>query len=287
MNLAARSVEVILAGQSPAGSYVACPNFENYRFSWFRDGCFIADAMRVAGEVESADRFFDWCARVVHARPEGPWDARYTLGGEPDRSEWPKLQTDGPGLYLWALRRRGRWDESADLVARWLGNHWGEPCVDWWEERDGVHAVTLGCIWAATKDEETAAAARAACERERVDGSHAFLVVLGLADAPVLDRVLLTIGYHRHADDEYYGGGEWPVVAGLIGWAHCMLGLEAAPQLEWIEDQADSDGMLPEQAGDRLRPERYATWVERWGPPASPLLWSHAMYLILVDAATT
>ena len=79
-------MEVILAGQSASGAYVACPNFEVYRYSWLRDGCFIADAMREVGEVESADRFFDWCAHVVHARPTGPWDARYTLDGERDTS---------------------------------------------------------------------------------------------------------------------------------------------------------------------------------------------------------
>ena len=33
--------------------------------------------------------------------------------------------------------------------------------------------------------------------------------------------------------------------------------------------------------GEQLRPPLYGTWVARWGPPASPLLWSHAMYLIL------
>jgi isomaltose glucohydrolase len=76
MDLAKRSVEVILAGQSPSGAYVACPSFEQYRFCWLRDGAFIADAMREAGQVESADRFFDWVARVVLARPTGPWDAR-------------------------------------------------------------------------------------------------------------------------------------------------------------------------------------------------------------------
>jgi len=95
----------------------------------------------------------------------------------------------------------------------------------------------------------------------------------------------VALRYHRHADDEYYGGGEWPVLAGLVGWARCLRGLEASAQLAWTEAQAADDGALPEQSGDRLlRPECYAPWVERWGPPASPLLWSHAMYLILRDA---
>jgi hypothetical protein len=25
-------------------------------------------------------------------------------------------------------------------------------------------------------------------------------------------------------------------------------------------------------------------WQRKWGPVATPLLWSHAMYLVLVDA---
>ncbi len=52
----------------------------------------------------------------ILARPTGPWDARYTLDGQPDPSPWPKLQIDGLGLFLCALRRRGnysRWDEPA------------------------------------------------------------------------------------------------------------------------------------------------------------------------------
>jgi GH15 family glucan-1,4-alpha-glucosidase len=105
--------------------------------------------------------------------------------------------------------------------------------------------------------------------------------VLGLADRDVLVELQSSLGYHRHADDEYYGGGEWPVLAGLTGWARRVHGVDPAPQLEWFEAQAQPDGALPEQTGERLRPERYAPWVERWGPPARPLLWSHAMFLIL------
>jgi GH15 family glucan-1,4-alpha-glucosidase len=60
VDLATKSVEVILAGQTSSGAYVACPTFPNYRYSWLRDGCFIADAMREAGHVASCDRFHDW-----------------------------------------------------------------------------------------------------------------------------------------------------------------------------------------------------------------------------------
>ena len=50
-DLRRRSVEVILAGQSPEGGYVAAPTFPPYAFSWLRDGSFIADAMSRAGEI--------------------------------------------------------------------------------------------------------------------------------------------------------------------------------------------------------------------------------------------
>jgi GH15 family glucan-1,4-alpha-glucosidase len=177
MDIATRSVEVILAGQSPAGSYVACPTFEHYRYCWFRDGAFIADAMREIGGLRSADRFFDWCARVILARPTGPWDARYTLDGGIDNSPWPKLQLDGLGLFLGALRRRGdarRWEEAASLVSQWLEHHWGEPCTDWWEEREGVHATTLWCIGNGLGSDEIRREALARAE-DRLDASLLFI----------------------------------------------------------------------------------------------------------------
>ena len=65
MDLARRSVEVILAGQAPSGAYVAAPTFGPYAYCWFRDGAFIADAMSRVGEVESAEAFFGWCARTI------------------------------------------------------------------------------------------------------------------------------------------------------------------------------------------------------------------------------
>jgi isomaltose glucohydrolase len=287
-----RSVEIIRAGQAPSGAYSASPTFGPYRdYCWFRDGSFIAEAMSRVGETGSAERFFDWCAGVVRANPEGPWDTRYRLDGTRDPVEWwPHRQFDGLGLWVWAMRnhvaRHGaaaRWDDAAVATTAFLAEHWREPCHDWWEERSGVHAVTLGCIWAAVGGDTIASSARETCERERVDGSHAFLVVLGIGGGRLLERVEATLGYHRHADDEYYGGGQWPVLAGLAGWARGLLGLDASAQLAWIEARAAPGGELPEQCGELLRPECYAPWVERWGTPASPLLWSHAMYLILRD----
>jgi isomaltose glucohydrolase len=287
-----RSVDVIRDGQAPSGAYVASPTFSQYRdYCWFRDGAFIAEGMSRAGDLESAERFFDWCAAVVRARPAGPWDTRYRLDGAVDETTWwPHDQWDGLGLWVWAMRnhveRHGvpsRWDDAAALVAVWLRAHWREPCHDWWEEREGLHAATLGSIWAAVGGDDIAAAARERAEEERLDGSHAFLVVLGLLGADHLARIERELGYHRHADDEYYGAGEWPVLAGFVGWARAVVGLDPSPQLAWIESCVDEEGLLPEQSGVLLRPHLYDGWVERWGPPASPLLWSHGMELILRD----
>jgi GH15 family glucan-1,4-alpha-glucosidase len=283
---------VIADGQTPQGAYSAAPTFGPYRdYCWFRDGSFIADAMSRAGETSSAERFFDWGAEIVCGKPAGPWDARDRLDGSPDQTSWwPHDQLDGTGLWAWAIRnhvaRQGvasRWDDAIELVTAFLSSHWSDSCVDWWEEREGVHAVTVGSIWAGIGGDELARVSRAACSEERLDGSHAFLVVLGLVDGSHLERSERELGYHRHAADEYYGGGEWPILAAFTGWARHTLGLDASAQLAWIEAAAQEDGMLPEQTGERLRPGRYRPWVERWGEPAVPLLWSHAMYLTLLD----
>ncbi|MGH2368491.1 MAG: glycoside hydrolase family 15 protein, partial [Chloroflexota bacterium] len=55
--LAANSVELILRHQASSGAYLASPDFPVYRFSWLRDGAFIADAMSRAGHSASADAF--------------------------------------------------------------------------------------------------------------------------------------------------------------------------------------------------------------------------------------
>ena len=285
-------MEVLLAGQSPAGSFAASPTFSQYRdYCWFRDGAFIAEALSRTGNVEGVASFFDWCARIVRAAPGGPWDARYRLDGKHDDvSWWPHRQLDGLGLWVWAMRNHvarhggeGRWDDAAQLVTAYLAEHWREPCHDWWEERSGVHAVTLGCIWAAVGEDSIAAAARELLPTERLDGSHAFLVVLGLADRSHLERIERDLHFHRHRDDTYYGGGEWPVLAGLTGWARRSLDLDAVDCLRWIEHAAADELLLPEQTGTLLQPDARESWVRRWGPPALPLLWSHAMYLILLD----
>jgi len=273
------SVQTILRGQSPAGGYVASPTFRPYGYSWLRDGSFIADAMSRIGEAESAASYFDWVARIVD-RGLG-FEARYTLDGGRDASEWPHSQHDGWGLFLWAVHEHaarhgggGRWRQAALATAAHLELAREQPCVDWWEEREGVHAATLACIAAGLGDELDLTQAE-----QRLDASLLVLPFLGFGSVDVSPLVSPGGGVHRHLEDVYYGGGEWLLLTAMLGLAQPDRGAEA---LEWIAAHAEPDGSLPEQAQDHLlHPDAYDEWVARWGPPPSPLLWSHAMFLTL------
>lgn len=93
-------------------------------------------------------------------------------------------------------------------------------------------------------------------------------------------------GVHRFLTDTYFGGGEWPLLAAWLGWHYAELGEQnkAIGLRDWVERQATESGELAEQVSTHLlAPDCYQEWVDRWGPVARPLLWSHAMYLILED----
>jgi GH15 family glucan-1,4-alpha-glucosidase len=300
--LVERSIEVISEGQAPSGAYVACPAFPPYRFCWLRDGSFIADAMSRSGHPDSAEAFFDWCSRVILTRRDRPYlAARYTLDGDDDTGEWPRLQHDGYGLWLWALdehcrrhdRDVGPWAEAAQLTVDYLSRVWDEPCTDWWEERVGIHVATLACLDAGLSRWGADGVVDRSRAEQRIDASTLVLAPLGLGDpldvVQPIEEYLVSPGggIHRHLDDTYYGGGEWPLLTAMLGWGYKLMGAtgEARAQLEWVAAHATEDGDLPEQSQDHLLvPEQFASWVEKWGPPPCPLLWSHAMLLTLVDA---
>jgi GH15 family glucan-1,4-alpha-glucosidase len=104
--------------------------------------------------------------------------------------------------------------------------------------------------------------------------------------AAVEDSLADGYGVYRYLEDTFYGGGRWVLLAGFLGLNHVAAGRpgEAMACLRWMAAQATPDGELPEQVSDRLlAPGRRQEWVERWGPVASPLLWSHGMYLMLAD----
>ena len=96
-----------------------------------------------------------------------------------------------------------------------------------------------------------------------------------------------TGGIHRYRGDTFYGGGEWVLLTALLGEYQALAG--DGDGAEWCrryaERHADAHGQLPEQVSAApLAPERVAEWVDRWGPVARPLLWSHAGYLSLSAA---
>ena len=111
----------------------------------------------------------------------------------------------------------------------------------------------------------------------------------GVANATVnaVASILGTFGTYRHEDDWYFGGGKWPLLSCFLGLAYISLGEEEKAQeiLDWVASLTNEELELPEQLEEPLlQPEKRAQWIEQWGEPAVPLLWSHAMYLSLYSA---
>ncbi len=92
-------------------------------------------------------------------------------------------------------------------------------------------------------------------------------------------------GVHRYLKDSYYGGGAWLLLAAWVAWYRAERGEteQAKQMLEAMEPQANANGELPEQVVPPMLAEAsyYDYWVKVRGPIATPLLWSHAMYLIV------
>lgn len=128
-----------------------------------------------------------------------------------------------------------------------------------------------------------------------VDGSLSALVApLGVIDADsdlargtvrAVERDLLVDGgVYRFRADTFYGGGRWPLLTCFLGLAQLAIGdREAAERsLRWAAATATGDGLMPEQVdGQLLDPTFRQEWLDRWGPVATPLLWSHGMLLRL------
>lgn len=345
--LAHHSRELLRQHQDPGGAWPASPHFAPYRFSWFRDGSFIAEGASATGLVDESDRFHDWCAgvlareapaveRVVEMLASGgqPTDAdylpaRYRLDGTRQLDDWWNFQVDGYGTWLWALERHlgrtgadaERWTRAVAVAVRYLVATGTGTCRDWWEEnRDRVHVTTLAGVAAGLRaalrlvelpddlalDAGTVAERCVALVRDRgthdgrlakwLDGSDvdaSLLAVAAVYDVLPLDDplVVATIddvenrlvdgGVHRYPADTFYGGGQWPVLASLLAWHHARTGAadRARELLDWVVSIADDELLLPEQVPPLLAPDVLEEWLERWGPSAHPLLWSHGMFL--------
>ncbi len=350
MNLKQKSIEIILNNQHPKGAYMACPAFDTYKYCWMRDGSFIAWSMDLAGQTESAGRFFEWADKVISGRIDKVYraiaihdkgekllnsdflPARYYMDGTDTNDEWPNFQLDGYGTWLWALCRHveitgneqliRKYANSIRAISDYLTCFWDRPCYDCWEENgDKIHTSTLACIYgglssiaAYQKDSRISDTAGDIEEyllehctgngrllkfpgSEDIDSSLLWATlpfnVLDVKDK-IMQKTVLEIenrllhggGVHRYAEDTYYGGGEWLLLSCWLGWYYAEVGRksETAGILSWVESHVDKDGGMPEQILEHVYKAEYISkWKELWGEPAMPLLWSHAMYLILLD----
>lgn len=91
-------------------------------------------------------------------------------------------------------------------------------------------------------------------------------------------------GLRRYAGDTFYGGGAWVLLTAWLGWHYARSGKHdrAFALLAWVDAQRDGAGHLPEQVTvSDTHPTFLRYWTERWGEVARPLVWSHAMRLLL------
>ena len=211
------------------------------------------------------------------------------------------------------------WVKAASVTASYLEAFWRQPCYDCWEEfPDKVHLYTLAAIYGGLQACEeldgrdrskTLSDIKSIILGSGVANGH-FSKFIGsdTVDAslmglsipynvvspvnPMMQATILEIerllrrggGIHRYNCDTYYGGGEWILLAGWLGWYYAETGNmpEAKRMLNWMESTANESGYLPEQIPATLNDRAfYQPWLSRWGTIATPLLWSHANYLTL------
>jgi GH15 family glucan-1,4-alpha-glucosidase len=219
-------------------------------------------------------------------------------------------QSELPDQYRESVRRVGNYLATLGL----------SPCYDVWEENgNAVHTSTLACVYgglataARLLDDDWLLSAAKKIQTHLLDGAaeNGYFVksnqntdvdssALWLASPfhvvssndpafartvdLITDRLTLDGGLRRYSTDIYFGSGAWPVLTASLGWHYLALGdREGAHECkDWITSHFDELGRLGEQFGGENRdPRHYLEWVERWGPPAQDLTWSHAMYVVL------
>jgi len=350
LNLKQESIKIIKQNQHSSGAYVACPTFDNYKYSWLRDGSFIAYAMDIIGEHDSAEKFYHWVDKTINSHNEkykrliekvNSGDkleaidflpCRYTLDGFEARDDWPNFQLDGYGTWLWGLSEHititknyqllDQFNQSIEDTINYLTTFWNIPNSDCWEENiDKIHPSTLACIYGGLSSineflqQENISRTTTKIRDYLIENAiyeNRFVKYIGSTsiDASLLwlaipfnvfspkdtyivntvkqieEKLLHEGGVHRYPDDTYYGGGEWLLLTSWLGWYYISIGKkdEAKGLLLWVENQADSNGLLTEQVIHHVNDKSYIDkWLILWGPVAKPLLWSHAMYLILLN----
>lgn len=214
----------------------------------------------------------------------------------------------------------GQLRECVVRIGRYLGTFALSPCYDVWEESGAaVHSSTLACVYGGLStaarllnDGDLLSTAETVRERLLKDAArHGFFAKSSESDAvdasllwlstpfavvqpggghfdKTVDKIVSELtfdgGLRRYPTDTFYGSGAWPVLTGSLGWNYLATrDLEGARRCRnWISDHFDRFGRLGEQFGGEERDAaHYQEWVERWGPSAQDLTWSHAMYVVL------
>jgi GH15 family glucan-1,4-alpha-glucosidase len=162
------------------GAIIASSDFDitkfardTYAYAWPRDGALVANALDRTEHEDVTREFFTFCQRALVE--EGFFLHKYTPYGQPGSSWLPwvdsqgqrtlPVQEDETGLVLWSLWQHYRIHRNLDFVvdlyttlvvpaADWMLSYVDQrnglplPSWDLWEERWGVHAFTVGSVWA-------------------------------------------------------------------------------------------------------------------------------------------
>jgi GH15 family glucan-1,4-alpha-glucosidase len=178
INLYKSSLLIIRTQVDHDGAVIAANDYDitqfasdTYSYMWPRDGALVASALDQAGHHTLTQKFFDFCRNAI--TPEGYLLHKYNPDGTlasswhtwfRDGERQLPVQEDETGLVLWSLWRH--YDKCHDIewlsplfrnlivrAADWMVSYLDaeglpEPSWDLWEERRGVHAFTVGAVWA-------------------------------------------------------------------------------------------------------------------------------------------
>ena len=175
-----RSILTARSHVDNGGAIIASTDFDitkfardTYAYAWPRDGAIVANALDRSGHEDVTRHFFLFCQQALVE--EGFFLHKYTPYGMPGSSWLPwvdshgartlAIQEDETGLVLWALWQHYHLHNNLDFVvelyttllvpaADWIVSYIDQrsglpmPSWDLWEERWGVHAFTVGAVWA-------------------------------------------------------------------------------------------------------------------------------------------
>ncbi|WHZ21157.1 MAG: Glucoamylase [Nitrospira sp.] len=219
---------VIAANDSDIASEVR----DTYSYMWPRDGAMVAYAFDLAGFLEIARPFYQFCERVLAKEgwllhkynPDGTLASSWHPWMRDGRKELP-IQEDETALVLWALWNRFEtWKNveyikplyrsliipAADFMVKYRDAETGLPLpsYDLWEERRGQLSFTCGAVWAGLKAASRFAKAfgeQALAEQYSTAADHIKAGVESTLYRPELNRFVRMVGHttdgNHHIDE--------------------------------------------------------------------------------------